>query len=301
MVKISVSVVSYNTRDLLAEALRSVQMQQALDWEIVVVDNASDDGSAEMVAREFPSVRLLTNSTNRGFAAANNQAIAASTGEYVLLLNSDAVALPGSIEAMVGVLDARPTVAVVGGQLLNADGSFQSSYADFPTLLGELLLACKLASLVYGRHYPSYPPGKSQVERCAGWVSGAFLMVRRKAIASVGMLDEEYFMYTEETDWCYRMRKAGWQVAYLPTAKARHVVGASSRRATERRRGQIYRSKWLFLRKHRGPLKAEVFRAAIRGLAVLKLVGWAACTLRPASSGVARANVRSYAWLLSQF
>jgi N-acetylglucosaminyl-diphospho-decaprenol L-rhamnosyltransferase len=295
-----VSIVSFNTRELLGPALRSVQAQQLADWEIVVVDNGSDDGSADMVAREFPAVQLISNPTNLGFAAANNQAIAATTGEYVLLLNSDAVALPGAIERMVEVFETRPTVGVVGGQLLNPDGSFQSSYADFPSLLGELLLACKLAGLVYGRQYPSYPPDRSQVECIADWVSGAFLMVRREAIATVGLLDEEYFMYTEETDWCYRMRRAGWEVAYLPAAQAKHLGGASSHRATERRRAQIYRSKWLFLRKHHGPAKAKVYRYVIRALAVLKLVGWAACSLSPASSVAARANVRSYVWLLTQ-
>src|SRR5439155_12254163 len=136
---VSISVVSYNTRDLLADCLRSISAAtHDLSYEVIVVDNASADGSADMVAAEFPDVQLVRNSENRGFAAANNQALSHARGCYVLLLNSDARLRPGAINEMAGFLDAQPTVGVVGGQLFNADGSFQSSYFDFPDWISEL-------------------------------------------------------------------------------------------------------------------------------------------------------------------
>ncbi len=298
---LSILLVSYNTRALLEVALRSIsQTVRGCTFEVIVVDNASSDGSVEMVAHQFPQARLIANDDNRGFAAANNQAMQVASGRYFLLLNSDAAVHPDAVEQMVQYLDNHPEVGVVGGQLRNLDGTFQSSYADFPTLPGELLLAAKLAGLFFWPGYPSYPEERSQSERYVDWVSGAFLMARRAAVRAVGPLDETYFMYTEETDWCFRMRKGGWLVAYLPSARAVHLGGQSARRVPALRRYQIYRSKWLFFSKHRSSLEAAVFRFAILAVSYLKLFAWLLRTLepRPAIRAWARLQVRSYEVLL---
>lgn len=297
---LSAIVVSWNTRDLLRSCLQSIRDTAGdLDHEVLVVDNASSDGSAEMVSREFPEARLIVNTRNVGFAGANNQAIAVAEGRYCLLLNSDAVLLPGAAASLVWYLERHPEAAAAGAQLRNPDGSFQWSYADYPSLGGELLLATKLAGLIRPA-YPSYPESASQTERTADWVSGACMLVRRSAIEQVGPLDEGYFMYTEETDWCYRMRQAGWSVGYVPEAKALHWGGQSASAAPERKRSQVYRSKWRFFQKHRGRLTAGAFRRAIQAASAAKLVAWSAASLIPRRTGRERARrqVRSYVRLL---
>lgn len=300
---LSVIVVSWNTKDLLQGCLDSIRdTVSAIEHEVIVVDNGSTDGSRELVSSEYPEVLLIANDRNLGFAGANNQAIGVSRGRLVLLLNSDAVLLPGAASQLVDFLDSHSGSAVAGAQLLNPDGTFQWSYANFPTLVGELLLATKLAKLVHGATFPSYSEEDSQQERAVDWVMGACMLVRRSAIERVGMLDEDYFMYTEETDWCYRMVQAGWTVDYVPAAKVVHWGGKSAGRAPERRRSQIYLSKLRFFRKHRGPLTARAFRHAIQLASAAKLLVWAAASLTRERSRHERARqqVRSYARLLSE-
>jgi GT2 family glycosyltransferase len=298
---VSIVVVSYNTRDLLRACLCSVRATAGeMASEVIVVDNASTDGSVEMLARDFPEVTLVANAANVGFAAANNQAIRLSRGRYVLLLNSDAILQPGAVRALVDCLERTPRAGVAGGLLLNADGSFQFSFADPPSLRGEIMLALRLARRVYGPEYPSYREEHSRVERDAGWVSGAFLLARRAAIEDVGLLDEGYFMYSEETDWCHRMRHAGWSVRFVPAARVTHFSGQSARRSPERRRSQVYRSKWRFFRKHRGRPTAAAFRGTVWLASVCKLAGWALRSLTGEADARARARgeARSYAYML---
>jgi N-acetylglucosaminyl-diphospho-decaprenol L-rhamnosyltransferase len=300
-VDLSIVIVNWNTRELLRECLASAYGTiEELEYEVLVVDNNSNDGSAEAVATEFPQVRLIRNHDNVGFARANNQAIRVSRGRHVLLLNSDARLLPGTANAMVELLDRKPGVAIVGVQVLNPDGSFQASYSDFPSLVGELLLATKLARPLRGAAYPNYPLEQSQHERSTDWISGACLMARRAAVNEVGLLDESYFMYTEETDWCYRMRQAGWTVYYLAGSRVIHWGSQSSRRVPEPRRSLVYRSKWLFMRKHRGAAVAEVFRAALWAISALKLGLWAARSLHldGTQRALARQHMRSYTLVL---
>ncbi|MGQ9675835.1 MAG: glycosyltransferase family 2 protein [Chloroflexota bacterium] len=303
MLDLSVIVISYNTRELLTRCLKSVvSTVHGTSYEIIVVDNASRDGSAEMVRRDFPRVSLICNDVNRGFAAANNQGIRASRGRYILLLNSDAMVMPGSIRSMVEYMDSHEEVGVVGPRLLNADGSFQGSCADFPSLRGEMLLLTKLSKIACPQTYPNYPPEQCRERRAVDWVSGACLMARRKAVDSVGLLDEDYFMYAEETDWCYRMREAGWHVHYLPSARVVHWSGQSAAQEPERKRSHLYGAKLLFMKKHRGPLVAAIFHLAIKLTAVAKLGLWAAVSLTPNRSHrrYARQQVRSYAMLMKE-
>jgi GT2 family glycosyltransferase len=300
---LSIVVVSYNTRELLAECLRSaVEASSGLATELVVVDNASVDDSAAMVRDDFPQVILIANDENRGFAQAVNQAIAATMGRYVLLLNSDARVLDDGLPSMMGFLDSHPRVGVVGGKLLNPDGRFQSSYADFPDLLQGFLLVSGMARLMRPA-YPSYSEATSQTTRKVDWVGGAFCMLRREALQTVGVLDPDYFMYGEEMDLCYRMRERGWQVFYLPDSQAVHRFSASAWRSPEQRRGQVYHSHWVFIRKHRGAMHATAFAWLVRIASLLKMTTW---FLRSLSSDrvtreAAQREVASYRIVLARF
>lgn len=215
------------------------------------------------VRERFPGVRIIANAANVGFAAANNQAIRASSGRYVLLLNSDTVALPGSIERLVRFADAHPRAGVVGLQLLNPDGSFQGSCAGTPTLLSETLSVLGLGERIYGRWFPNYGPRRSRRARLAGYIQGACMLARREAIRAVGLLDEGYFMYSEEPDWCLRMRRAGWQVWFTPGAAIIHYGGQSTRQVRHAMVAALLRSKVRFFRKHYGPLQGTLLAAII--------------------------------------
>ena len=272
-------------------------------FETIVVDNGSVDGSPEMVTHDFPTVRLITNPDNRGFARANNQAIGVSSGRHALLLNSDAVLVGDTAQTMVRFLDAHPRAGMVGAKLLNPDGSFQASYNDFPGLRHEFLVLSGLARWFLPSTYPSYPEARSRERRSVDWIGGACLMVRRQAFETVGLLDEDYFMYAEEMDWCYRMKRGGWDICYLPEARAVHGSGASSRRAPEFKRAQLYRGKWLFLRKHQGLPRAEAFRLLVQVLSFVKLLRWLPSRLSAnlARREQARAQIASYRFVLTSF
>ncbi|HEY3230904.1 MAG TPA: glycosyltransferase family 2 protein, partial [Roseiflexaceae bacterium] len=205
-IDVSIVLVSWNTRELLLGCLAALPAAVGgLCADVWVVDNGSTDGSVEAVRSGHPDAHIIQNERNVGFAAANNQAIVASAGRYVLLLNSDTIALPGSIERLVRFADARPAMGVVGAMLLNPDGSFQASFADFPSLHSELLSATGLGARLFGHWYPNYGPRRSQRARRVDYIQGACMLARRAAIEQAGLLDEQYFMYSEETDWCLNM------------------------------------------------------------------------------------------------
>lgn len=255
MIDVSIIIVSWNTRALLLSCIEALAAAVGrLSADIWVVDNASIDGSVEAVQARFPAVKLISNEQNVGFAGANNQAIRASNGRYALLLNSDTVADSGAIERLVHFADATPQAGVIGAMLLNPDRTFQASFADFPSFRSELLSATGVGARLFFRNYPSYGPRQSQHTRRVGYIPGACMLVRREAITAVGIMDESYFMYSEETDWCLRMQRAGWETWYLPTAKIVHFGGQSTRQVRFSMQQALYRSKVRFFRKHYGTL-----------------------------------------------
>ena len=260
----SVVIVSWNVHDLLAQALSSLYRHaEHLDpLEVIVVDNASQDGSAEMVAREFPEVHLIANRDNRGFTGGNNQGLTAASGDYVLLLNSDAEVRPGALQALVSYLDEHPDTGMVGPHLLNADGSTQSSRRRFPTLPVLFLESTWLQGLLprsaLARYYAQDLPDTR--EQDVDWITGAAMLVRREAVDQVGMFDEGYFMYSEELDWCRRFREAGWRIAYTPRSEIIHYGGKSSEQVTAARHIYFQSSKVRYTRKVHGVLTAEVLR-----------------------------------------
>ncbi len=230
--QVTVVIVSFNTRELLRECLQTVLSQGGVSLETIVVDNASRDGSVEMVRQDFPCVRVIASTTNLGFAAANNAAFAQARGRYVALLNSDAFLRPGTLARAVERMDREPEVGLSGALLVGRDGSWQPSARLFPSLLNDLINLTGLASRfpgsrLFGRVDRSWADPQEEVD--TDWVPGAFSMIRRAALEAVGYFDERFFLYYEEVDLCYRMKAAGYRVAYWPELVVTHIGGESSK------------------------------------------------------------------------
>lgn len=255
MVDVSILIVNWNARDLLRKCLDRVQttIHQA-SYEIIIIDNASTDGSQDLVKNDFPNARLIENTENVGFARANNQGIVISKGRYILLLNSDAFLEEGAVDQMVQAADSHPEAAFIGCKLLNQDGTLQASWARFPTLWSEALgQNFRDRALVDSRI------GLYEVDS----VGGACLLARVAAVQAVGSLDENFFMYSEEIDWCYRMMQAGWKILYLESAVAVHLGGGSASRASDTQLIRLYESKIQFFRKHYGRWQAALLRLVL--------------------------------------
>jgi GT2 family glycosyltransferase len=273
MVDLSIVVVSWNVRDLLRQCLRSINAHQLTGkLETIVVDNVSTDGSAEMVRSEFPDVQLIVNAENRGFPAANNQGIAIAQGRYVLILNPDTEVLDDALQTLVAHADANPDVGVIGPQLLNAPdaggrSSVQSSRRRFPTLATAILESTWLQPWaphrLLQRYYVRDQPDDVTLD--VDWVMGAALLARRKAIEQVGTMDEGFFMYSEELDWCKRFKDAGWRVVYLPTAQIIHYGGKSSDQVVTARHIHFQTSKVRYFYKHHGRVTGELLRWFLLG------------------------------------
>jgi N-acetylglucosaminyl-diphospho-decaprenol L-rhamnosyltransferase len=223
--------------------------------------NASTDGSAEMVAEKFPKVKLMLNRENVGFARGNNQAAELAMGEYLLLLNSDACLLPGTLETLLTFAVKTEQAVVIGSRLVNPDGSFQFSYADFPNLWREFLTLSTLGRRIFRRNYPSH---RAEVEcgpQIVDYVNGACLLIRSDIYRKSGGLPDQYFMYAEEVDFCLTVKQAGGQVWYHPAAQVMHHGSASSQNRLAAREGDMYQSRVRFMRKYRGNLAASMLKA----------------------------------------
>ncbi len=278
MIDLSIVIVNWNVRDLLRRCLLSIQ---STNTEIIIVDNASSDGSVGMVQAEFPGVHLITNTDNRGFPAANNQGLAIAQGRYVLLLNPDTEIVGDALATMVAYADAHPDVGLIGPQLLNADGSVQSSRRRFPTLLTAFFESTWLKGYAPRRLLERYEflDRPDDAVQDVDWVTGAAMMARREAIEQVGPMDAGFFMYSEELDWCRRFRESstgssgrcGWRVVYLPTAQIIHHVGKSSEQVVAARHIHFQTSKVRYFRKYHGPLVAETLRLFLLGNYVWQL------------------------------
>jgi N-acetylglucosaminyl-diphospho-decaprenol L-rhamnosyltransferase len=284
MLDVSVILVSWNTRDLIMACLKSLSEACAgLTWEAIVVDNASSDDSVATIQRELPNVRVIANAANVGFAAANNIGMRASVARYVLALNSDTVAHAGSIAHMVAFADARPQAGVVGPRLLNPDGSFQSSCSDLPTAGIEILSVTSMGERLLRAGYPGFVEADCQQPFKPGYVSGACMLVRRTAIDQTGMMTEDYFMYGEEVDWCWRMWRNNWETWHDPDARVVHYGGQSTRQVKASMIVALYRSKVEVLRRFRGELHAQLLRVAVYGVWRFK---WLLAVLRGGDKNV---------------
>jgi GT2 family glycosyltransferase len=281
---LSVVIVNWNTGDLLAQCLASLRhARPALSLELIVVDNASTDGSAHGLPQEGDGLRLIAHTSNLGFARACNRGIGESRGRYILLLNPDTRVLPGSLEAMLVFMDAHPEAGAAGPALLNPDGSLQPSGGRFPSLRGLLAIHPTIARLFPAPEDPLRRRDFSRVAEVEE-VSGACLLIRRSAWEAVGPLDEAFFLYFEEVDWCLRVTRQGWKVYYVPQARVIHHWRS---RTDPDPQAQLYhlRSQRSYVRKHfgRGPflLLTAVCLVVHTCLLAMGLIRW---LLRPKPS-----------------
>ncbi len=280
-IDLSIVIVSYNVRDLLEQCLDSVVGHQTTDdgphdtsgmctlsSEIFVVDNASSDGSAAIVREKFPTAQLIANTENRGFAAANNQGFAQARGRYWLMLNPDAMVRAGALEMLVKFMDTHPRAGACGGKLVYAAGSLQHSAFQFPTLAQIFLdffpLHWRLTDSRMNGRYPRawYARGEPfQIDHPLG----ADLMVRREAAEEIGWLDEDFFIYCEEIDWCMRIKRAGWEIWCVPQAEIVHHAAQSTRQFREKMFVELWRARFRLFDKH----YSRAFRWAARQIARL--------------------------------
>ncbi|MCS6777470.1 MAG: glycosyltransferase family 2 protein [Chloroherpetonaceae bacterium] len=285
---LSVIILNWNTCALLEKCLHSLECPQpGIVFEVLVVDNASEDGSREMVRDLFPHVRLKVNPTNIGFGAGNNSGISGTAGRYILFLNSDTVVLEGSLSRLVQYADSRPEVGIVGPKLLNEDGSLQYSCRRYPSLGAGFFRNTPLGRLFpHNRYAADYlmQDWDHSEPRDVDWVSGAALMIRRRLVEQIGAFDEDFFMYCEDVDLCWRANHAphpdlpgqNWRVAYYPGAVIYHFIGKSSDQVPTRMTYEFHRSQYLFYKKHYAasmfPLLRPLIPVGIAARAVGQLV-----------------------------
>jgi GT2 family glycosyltransferase len=303
----SVVIPSWNAREMLRQCLESLRLEaDPARTELIVVDNASTDGSWEMVQEAFPEVLLIRNRTNLGFAKACNIGVRRSRGRYVCLVNSDVMTGRDCLARLARHLDGNPRLGMVGPRILGVDGTPQRSYMGFPTIWNTLCAALALPSLMprsslaggWMLAYRSF----SRMEK-VDVLNGAFLVVRREALEKVGLLDEGFFMYGEDVDWCRRFWQAGWDVAFCPDAEVVHHGGASSARAPVRFYVEMHRSRLRYFRKHHGRRSQLAYRAVAAIHQMVRVAGNSllyAC--RPSRRADAVAKMRRsracLAWLL---
>lgn len=259
---LTVIIVSWNTSGLLSQCLDSLyKTGSRFTFEVIVVDNGSSDDSIGMMEKQFPEVILVKNDQNLGFARANNQGLAMGKGRYFLLLNSDTVVLPGALDTLVQIADQYPTVGIVGPKLLNMDGSLQKSWSSFPSFLSELV-----GQNFRVRTPVTNIPNTFEVD----WIMGACMLVRSQVIRDVGKMDEDYFFYSEETDWCFRIKKKNWKIWYITNAEIYHLGGGSAKRSSVIQLVRLYQGKLLYFKKNHGNLSSTLLRF---GLAIGNALG----------------------------
>lgn len=279
MTPISVVIVSYNTCDALRTCLDSLDLARAR--EVIVVDNASADGSVTILKRDYPWVKLHANSSNRGYGAAANQGIKACAAPYVLVLNSDTVLQRGALEALAGYLDDHSRAAVVGPRLIDPDGTLQASCYPFPNPLHTFLENSAWA-VFWGRFVRRHVPLIRRIylrtwphdcARLVPWLKGAAMAIRREAFEAVGGFDEKFFMYFEDADLCYRLSAAGWQVHFAPVTTVVHAGGLSTRCNRREMAERLLLSTLRFYQKHSSRRQRAATMIVMRNLLLAQWTG----------------------------
>jgi len=265
-VDLSILIVNWNSRELLRSCLASVaeqrQMLSRMMLETIVVDNASHDASVGMVRTTHPNVLVVENESNMGFAAANNQAILRSSGRYLLLLNPDTQLRPNALSTLIAFMDAHPQAGAAGPQLLNSDGTLQKSCSPMLTPFRELWRLAFLDAIWRKATYPLNTWDRS-VPRQVDVIKGAAFLLRREALDQVGLLDEDFFVYSEEVDLCMRLGIAGWERWWVPQATVIHHEAGSTSQVVEAMFVELYRSKVRFCRKYYDASAARLFTVAL--------------------------------------
>ena len=277
-VDVSIIIVAWNVKNLLMECLESVfQETKDISFEVIYVDNASEDGSVEAVEQTFPDVKIIKNQENLGFIKANNQAIKIAKGRYILLLNSDTLVLDNAIAKTTQFADKNPEAAVIGCKVMNPDRTLQRDCFMYPSLLNMLI-----SSLYLNKLFP-----KSKFfgrERMTWWdfndfkevetICGCYALVRKKAIDQIGLMDENYFVYGDDPDWCYRFHTAGWKNMYTPNAQIIHYGGQTTKSIKFTFKLQLFGSKLIFFYKFRSLLSFYTARFLTAMFCTLRIPYW---------------------------
>lgn len=299
-IDLSIVIVTWNAREVLLPAVESIFREvKGISYEVLVADNDSKDGSADAVEKEFPEAKVIRIPRNLGFAGGNNVALRQVEGRYAVLLNSDTITHAGAFERMVAYMDAHPEVGACGPQLLNPDGSKQNCFHNFPSLTTELV-NLSLLKILFPRKYPSKRQTYTEpIEVDA--VLGACMLVRREVIEKVGLMDEGYFFFLEETDWCARIRNAEWKIVHIPDARITHLFGESTKKKVPTETWiEYYRSLYRFFGKNRGIGQRAIvvaFRVVKLCVDVVLTAALVAVTL--GSSAKSRRKLSTYATLLA--
>jgi len=275
-VEVSAIIVSYNTLQMTLDCLQAL-LHELKDFasEVLLVDNASTDGSAAAIRSAFPAVTVIENERNLGFGGGNNLAMKRATGRYLLLINTDAFPRPGAVRELIAYMDRNPRVGLVGPRLLNKDGSLQRSCYRFPSPARAWAETLWLPALFSTESkLGDYRRWAHDRERIVDWVIGACCLVRREAYKEVGGFDERFFMYAEETDWQRRFRSSGWEIGFVPSAEVTHLGGGSDPRERSTLNAHFFRSQDVYKLKHHGVAGLAVSRAADLVGLVLRLPCW---------------------------
>lgn len=289
---LSILIVNYNTCQLTVDCLRSVfSSKTEYDYEVVVIDNHSKDKSVETIRELFPQVRLIVNGENTGFAKANNQGMAISKGRYILLLNSDTVVLKDTLQTMVAFMDNNPMTGASGCKVILPDGSLDKACKrGFPTPSASFYYAFGFSKLFPDKpRFNQYQLGylDPDQEYPVDCLVGAFMLVRRETIEQIGGLDEAFFMYGEDIDWCYRIKEAGWGIHYYPRTQIIHYKGGSARRRPVKIIYEFHRAMILFHRKHyRKKYNIFVNGAVYLGVGLKMLLALLSNRIKPARPAV---------------
>ena len=283
MMDLSIVIISYNTEKLLLSCLRSIaDYTTCIKYEVIIVDNASSDGSQNIKdhAKFVKNLKVIKNKENLGFAKANNQGIKIAQGRYVLLLNSDTYLQENTLGKMVDWMDKYPEVGVTTCTLLNPDGSIQASGGSSPSLFKVLLWSSflddfPLVADIFGSYHPHTPSfitrsGYYKKDHEQDWVTGAFFFIRREVVEKVGYLDEDFFMYVEDLEYCFRIKECGWKIFYTTTASITHIGGASGT-SSDAILGE-YKSLRLFYSKHKNFIEKALLELFIKWGAILRVV-----------------------------
>ncbi len=297
---LSIIIVSWNVASYLEKCLLSIfENPPACPFDVWVVDNASSDQTVHLVQTCFPQVNLIANTVNVGFAEANNQAIRQSTGRYVLLLNPDTLVHPQALQTLVDFMDTHPDAGGAGSLYLSPNGKMQHSCMPFPTVSKEFW---RLFHLDVIWHYGTYNMNRwdQHKEREVESLQGACLILRRAVLDEIGLLDPEYFMYTEEVDLCYRIHQKGWKLFWVPQSIITHFGGQSTRQTAREMFLWLYRSKIMFIRKHFGEREARRYKQVIRLGAMVRIWLIPFMSAFKPSSEPFRKNIENYQELLKQ-
>jgi len=310
MKALSIVIINYNTKALILCCLQSIMEQAPDTCEIIVVDNHSTDGSTEAIKRQFPGALLIENERNEGYAKAVNKGLVRSRGEWILVLNSDIELRPHALQNSIEFMRNHLDTGIAGCKLFNPDGTLQPSCEGFPSLwniLCESFFLDKLfpRSRLFGKLHMTYfnYDRAAKVDR----VMGAFLLIRKTALAEIGFMDEQFFFYSEEVDWCYRAWQKGWAVYFFPDAEAIHYGGGSADPVSPALFIERHKNRFLFYRKYHDPLSSFCLRMVAALGIFLRLVAWSCLAIhrglwkkasRPASTKKVRAYWATLKWYL---